>query len=269
MRSIYTDLAIIGAGPTGLGAAWRIMTSAAESSDRPSFLVIDERPRPGGNAASHRTPEGFTFDYGGHVLFPHSEYAPFIRLLDDLVPAWHDSPPARFIWMNGRLIPKPIQRNIHRLPFPEFLRCLASIIRLQRMQSRTVGEAAFREDSLSTFLVEQFGQRLAGSVMFPLNHKMWAYQPEDLCADWVEHRSGSPDRNIPNVSFKRLLRNCLLRRDDTSWSDGRRVRYPMDGGTGSIWDSLYRSLPASSSALGVRVTSIDPRVKRICLSNGS
>jgi protoporphyrinogen oxidase len=111
---------ILGAGPTGLGAARRLLELDATAS----FLLIDEQGCPGGRAGSHTTPEGFTFDHGGHVLFPHAEYVDFLREIDQAVKEWHLSVPIRGIWCNRQAIPTPVQKNLHRLPFPEMMGCL-------------------------------------------------------------------------------------------------------------------------------------------------
>lgn len=65
------DVLIIGAGPTGLGAAKRLHQlvdppsthsepiSADTSQDGPSWLIIDSNETPGGLASTDVTPEGF------------------------------------------------------------------------------------------------------------------------------------------------------------------------------------------------------------------
>ena len=66
---------IIGAGPTGLGAANRL----AELGEN-DFLVLERHPYPGGLAASFTDAAGYTWDVGGHVVFSH--YQAFDKLLD-------------------------------------------------------------------------------------------------------------------------------------------------------------------------------------------
>lgn len=68
------DVAIVGSGPCGLGAAWRIEALRSEGAST-NYVVIDDKASPGGSAASVTTPEGFTFDYGNHVLYPHEHYS--------------------------------------------------------------------------------------------------------------------------------------------------------------------------------------------------
>ena len=60
------DVLIIGAGPTGLGAATRINQHGFKD-----WLMVDAASKAGGLAATDETPEGFLFDVGGHVIFSH------------------------------------------------------------------------------------------------------------------------------------------------------------------------------------------------------
>ena len=66
---------IIGAGPTGLGAAYRLKELGEND-----FLVLEAEAYAGGLAASFKDNAGFTWDVGGHVVFSH--YAYFDQLVD-------------------------------------------------------------------------------------------------------------------------------------------------------------------------------------------
>ena len=60
------EILIVGAGPTGLGAAWRLA-----KEDRADWLLCEAEPAAGGLAASVTDEHGFTWDLGGHVQFSH------------------------------------------------------------------------------------------------------------------------------------------------------------------------------------------------------
>ena len=66
---------IIGAGPTGLGAAIRLQELGENS-----FAVLEANDYVGGLSASFKDEHGFTWDIGGHVIFSHYPY--FDQLLD-------------------------------------------------------------------------------------------------------------------------------------------------------------------------------------------
>jgi protoporphyrinogen oxidase len=72
------DILILGAGPTGLGAATRLQQHA-----HTNWLLVDAFDEAGGLACTDITPEGFLFDMGGHVIFSHYDY--FDQLIDAAV----------------------------------------------------------------------------------------------------------------------------------------------------------------------------------------
>src|SRR3954468_4101491 len=65
-------IVIIGAGPTGLGAGYRLRELGYRN-----FLILEGRNKVGGLASSEKSPNGFTYDIGGHVLvFPFGYFYP-------------------------------------------------------------------------------------------------------------------------------------------------------------------------------------------------
>ncbi|HEX6213166.1 MAG TPA: NAD(P)-binding protein, partial [Vicinamibacterales bacterium] len=62
-------IVIIGAGPTGLGAAWRL-----HELGHHNWVLYESTDHPGGLASSVVDTQGFTWDLGGHVLFSHYKY---------------------------------------------------------------------------------------------------------------------------------------------------------------------------------------------------
>jgi protoporphyrinogen oxidase len=262
-------VAILGAGPTGIGAAWRLSQHFASDNNPASgpyafrpFLLIDKSNVPGGRASSIRTAEGFTFDYGGHVLFPHLEYGEFIELLDQVIPEWQWSTPVRGVWIANRFIPTPVQRNIHRLPLPALAKCLWGLMRRSTTENGT-------EPTLQQYLEGQFGEPLTRYVLAPLNRKMWAHDPRVLGSAWSSHRSGSGEKNIPDVQVSAVIRNLLLNRDDAGWTESTTVRYPLMGGVGAIWERVFALLPATCHRLDSRVSEVDAGRKKLCLADGS
>jgi protoporphyrinogen oxidase len=263
-----TGIVIVGAGPCGIGAAW---TLRHEFPDRP-FLVVDASHQPGGCAGSEMTDEGFTFDYGGHVLFPHQKYQEFAEVLEALVIDWCESCPVRGVYLHGRLVPFPVQRNIHRLPISQSLPILADLFLvrlLQRLRGHQVQPKEDVEETLAEYLHISFGRQLTKRIMEPLNLKMWTLPPRQLSSVWVRDRSGSHSRNIPQVSFSRLMKHTLFQADDPGWSRTTTVKYPASGGTGSIWRKAFERMGAVDFRFGSRVSEIDTFDKAVVLSDGS
>src|SRR3954454_7211671 len=59
-------IVIIGAGPTGLAAGYRLQELGHED-----FVILEANDYVGGLATSFTDDKGFTYDIGGHVMFSH------------------------------------------------------------------------------------------------------------------------------------------------------------------------------------------------------
>lgn len=230
---------VIGAGPTGLSAAWRLAERGHED-----WLLVEGDAHPGGLATSIRDDRGFTWDLGGHVLFSHYRY--FDALMRAaLGDAWIEHEREAWVWMRERWVPYPFQNNIWRLPNDELVRCLEGLVALERKGPQATPPATFAD-----WLQRSFGDGLCETFMYPYNFKVWAYEPAKLGAGWMGER-------VATVDLTRILRNLVHKRDDVSWGPNATFRFPLHGGTGAIWDSLAAKLPAGKLALGRRVTRID------------
>lgn len=271
MRAV--KVLIAGAGPCGLGAAREMLESGPGGED--DFLLVDPTSEPGGWARSTKTAEGFTFDFGGHVLFPHKHYAQFSALLEDLGLEWSASVPRRGLETQGSFLPYPAQRNIQRLPLHRMLRAIGSVLlnRLRRAEGSAAESVLPRERSatggdLWSYLTRRFGGYLTESMLGPLNQKQWAHEPKMLTDVWTQHRSGSTTRNVPDIELRRIVRNFLMNADDPGWTPETRVTYPASGGSGAIWKAVANAIPAEKLLLGVKILEISLAAKTATLSNG-
>src|ERR1700676_1565084 len=158
-------IAIIGAGPTGLGAAHRLHELGVKN-----FKVFEKEHHPGGLASSFRDPAGFTWDIGGHVQFSHYSY--FDELMDKLLgEAWLHHEREAWVWMRERFIPYPFQNNIRHLPAEEMRDCLRGLIACLRAKSEKLPE------NFEEWIYRSFGEGIARHFMLPYNFKVWAYRP--------------------------------------------------------------------------------------------
>jgi len=92
---------IIGSGPCGLGAAYRL-----QELGHSNFVMLDQANRAGGLARSDIDSEGFYWDYGGHVVFSHYNY--FDKVLDLANPDWISHQREAWVWMRDRWLPYPV-----------------------------------------------------------------------------------------------------------------------------------------------------------------
>jgi protoporphyrinogen oxidase len=222
-----TDVLIVGAGPTGLGAAWRLDRLA-----HGEWLLCEAGGEAGGLAGSTIDDHGFTWDYGGHVQFSHYGY--FDEVMDDLLGAdgWHSHQRESWVWVRGRFVPYPFQLNIHRLPPADVARSVAGIEEAAR-RSHGAPPANFGE-----WIDRTFGTGIADLFMRPYNRKVWARDPERLSWRWIGDR-------VAVVDLARVQENIRLGRDDVSWGPNNRFRFPKRGGTGAIWRTLASRLSAA------------------------
>lgn len=240
---------IIGAGPTGLGAAWRLNRLGIHD-----WLLLEKTPTAGGLAGSVTDEAGFTWDLGGHVQFSH--YRVFDELMDDLLPdGWIEHEREAWVWMRDRFIPYPFQNNIRHLPHEEMVECVCGIV--QALKNRS--------DARPKHFADQFersmGPGIARVFLHPYNFKVWAYPPEELNTKWLGERVAIPD-------LERVLRNVFAGKDDVSWGPNNTFRFPKYGGTGSIWRECARRLPAERMRFGATVEHIDTAARTVRLSSG-
>src|SRR6185503_13747639 len=167
---------ILGAGPTGLSAAWRL-----QEHGHKDWLLLESSDRPGGLSMSVRDDAGFTWDLGGHVLFSHWKY--FDHLLEQaLGDQWVEHQREAWVWMRERWIPYPFQNNIWRLPDEDLIPCLKGLV-------ETRGAAAGNPPgNFAEWLQRSFGEGLCKTFMYPYNFKVWAYPPAQLDTGWMGER---------------------------------------------------------------------------------
>jgi protoporphyrinogen oxidase len=242
-----TRVVILGAGPTGLGAAYRLQELGHEDWD-----IYERDDHVGGLASSFTDDLGFTYDIGGHVLFSHYKY--FDDLVDKLLGDQFSSLDREaWIWMRERFLPYPFQNNIRHLPREEVLACLNGLIAAQRVprDSATFGE----------WIDATFGEGIAASFMRPYNFKVWATPPELMSKQWMGER-------VAVVDVERVLRNVLLDRDDVSWGPNNRFKYPLRGGTGAIYRAFVPYIEPRLH-LGKNAAAVDLGRKIVEFSDGT
>jgi protoporphyrinogen oxidase len=228
---------VLGAGPTGLGAAWRLRELGHDD-----HLVVEAAAGPGGLAASVTDEAGFTWDFGGHVQFSHYRY--YDRVLDTCVRdgwLWHQR--SSSIWLGGRFIGFPIQQHLGQLE-PEHYASARRELEAPRPHAEP--------EHFDAWIVRTFGRTLADIFMRPYNRKVWGYPLEQLAYDWVDDRIAPP---------------CLDGHE--AWGPNRRFRFPRAGGTGAIWRGVAASLPAERLRFGQRAASVDAEARRVQLEDGS
>jgi protoporphyrinogen oxidase len=171
---------VLGAGPAGLGAAYRLATAGHD------VTVLERNPGPGGLAASFDV-AGIRVDHGSHRL--HPACAPeILAVLRELLGADLQTRTRHGrIRMAGRWVafpPAPLDLA-RRLP-PGIAAGLARDA-LSAPVRRPPGADTFAE-----VVRARLGPTLAERFYFPYVRKIWAEEPEALSGELARRRAGAP-----------------------------------------------------------------------------
>ncbi len=248
-------IVIVGAGPTGLGAGYRLRELGHEA-----FHIHERGPALGGLARSVTDEHGFTWDHGGHVLFSHYEYYDrvFERLMGD-----EFTLNSRESWVRalGRWVPYPFQNNIRYLGPEAACECLSGLVRARLEQAgRGAGAPCQTARNFGEFIDTQFGAGVARVFMRPYNFKVWAHPPEMLAVKWIGER-------VAVVDVDRAIRNVVLGQDDFGWGPNNRFRFPLRGGTGGFY-ARFGPILEGRVSLGSAVCAIDLDRREATLADG-
>ena len=240
---------ILGAGPTGLGAAWRLV----EMGHR-DLLVLEARPDPGGLAGSFLDGHGFTWDMGGHVQFSH--YAYYDAVLDRaLGDAWLTHEREAWVWIKGRFVPYPFQENLHRLAPAD---AAAALRGLEAVAAAGTGPPP---EHFEQWIVRTFGDWIAEHFLWPYNRKVWGHPLDTIGIGWMGERVAPPD-------LDRVRHALRTGEDQVSWGPNRTFRFPRVGGTGAIWRGVARLLPQDRLRFGATAARVDLARRQVVLADG-
>jgi protoporphyrinogen oxidase len=238
-------LAILGAGPAGVGAAYQ---AARRKLGR--IVVIEQRHTPGGNAGSFDL-AGVRVDYGSHRLHPSCDP----RVLGDLKELVGDDllrrPRHGRIRLRDRWIGfplRPLDLALH-LP-PAFLFGAAADVIRKRFVPKPDTE------SFASVLEAGLGRTVCRDFYFPFARKLWGLDPHELSP--VQAR-----RRVSASTPAKMLRKT---------TSGRWFYYPRRG-YGQIAEALSEAAKKHGAEFlfGTRVTGIDregPRVTRVNYETG-
>jgi len=229
MTNFNVDILIVGAGPTGLGAAWRLQELVEKEVISPiSWLLVDSSVESGGAASSSKDKAGFTWDVGSHVIY--SRYSYFDNFLHELMKDdvyLHQR--KGWVWIEGKVIPFPIQQNLHLLPRQSALDCIKEGIEI------SMSKLPQPSSNLSEWLQRKYGVALSNKFFLPHSTKMWGCPPEMMSTSWVDYGSGSSFSNIPSIDFNGLAESMLDQQPFEGWKKSPPFPYPKTGGAGEVW----------------------------------
>ena len=213
MQSV--DILIVGAGPTGLGAASRL-----QQLQHKDWLLIDAFAEAGGLACTDVTPEGFLFDMGGHVIFSHYDY--FDQLIDAAVGTgdehWAVHERVSYVWMKNRWVPYPFQNNICSLPLEDQVNCINGLIEAK------VANAIAKDPpkNFDEWILRVMGEGIADIFMRPYNFKVWAVPTTHMQCSWLGER-------VATANVAKVVENVLRNKTESGWGPNAVFRFPQVG----------------------------------------
>lgn len=240
------NIVIIGAGPCGLGCARELKNLG---HDR--WRVFEGSNRPGGLAGSVVDPQGFTWDFGGHVVFSH--YGEFDKLLEEVMGDEvysHDR--SSYIRFDDRWVPYPFQNNLRYLPPEAAYECILGLI-----------EAPGGDPTMdfAHWMEVTFGGGITHHFMRPYNFKVWATPPERMASNWIAER-------VSVVDHKRALRAMVFEEDDAAWGPNNLFVFPAVGGTFEIYRRLAERLEDRIS-YERKIVEVDAETKTLRFADGA
>ncbi|PWN98924.1 FAD/NAD(P)-binding domain-containing protein [Tilletiopsis washingtonensis] len=247
------DTLVIGAGPTGLGAAKRL-----HQLNQGTWALIDSAPEAGGLASTDITDEGFLFDVGGHVIFSH--YAYFDDVIHEALPKdgdWYEHQRVSYVRSKNVWVPYPYQNNISVLPVDDQVKAIEGMIDAAEVRVR----AKDAPQNFDEWIMRMMGQGIADLFMRPYNFKVWAVPTTDMQCKWLGERVAAP-------SLKLVVSNTLNKKVAGNWGPNATFKFPAEGGTGGIWKAVAKTLPAEKLLFKKTVSKVDAAAHTVHLSDG-
>lgn len=216
------NVAVIGAGPAGLTAAFALARGGADVD------VFEASGNVGGIARSVSL-WGHRIDVGPHIVSGGSAGA--IALWEQLVgPDYQELPVRRAVLTQGRIIeyPPTAMELLRKLPAVTFARCAAGLTIARAREWLGPGQ---RAGSAEAWVVQCFGRALYQTLFQQYIEKLW----------------GRPGTSIDD-NFTRTLFGAVRAMGGMQGATPARCRHPK-GGTGAVWDRMAAAIREAGGSI--------------------
>ena len=227
-------VAIIGAGPAGLTAAYLLCKGGA------TVTVLEADPVYVGGISRTARYKGYHFDIGGHRFFSKSkEVEDFWTeiLPDDML----HRPRSSRIFYNGKFFAYPLKaaEALFKLGVFEATRCVLSYMKARMFP---VKEPRNFED----WVTNQFGSRLFNIFFKTYTEKVWGMSCKEISADWAAQR-------IKGLSLKTAILNAIWKPKPKNKGEVIKTlidsfRYPRKG-PGMMWEACAEKVKQMGGAI--------------------
>ncbi|MDD5580263.1 MAG: FAD-dependent oxidoreductase [Methylobacter sp.] len=282
---------IIGAGPTGLSAAYHL---------GPDSLLLEQNSTVGGWCRSIND-NGFTFDYAGHIMFSNDDYVQelYQKLLGENI-HWQN----REAWIYSKNVYTryPFQGALYGLPPKVIRECIMGAIEArfgdlkatpapEPAKSISSNTTACKSDSAITdccadglaeataplgvvvpfgakaaeprnfeeFIYQVWGAGIAKHFAIPYNRKIWAVPLNEMETSWLGGRVPLPD-------LQDMIEGALSPVAKPMGPNAR-FGYPLKGGFQALMDAFLPHLEGKLE-FNTEVAEVSPMRRTLTLANG-
>jgi protoporphyrinogen oxidase len=219
----HKSVAIIGAGPAGLTAAYLLCKQGVE------VTVLEADPVYVGGIARTAQYKGYRFDIGGHRFFSKSkEVEDFWSevLPHDML----DRPRSSRIFYRGKFFAYPLKafEALRKLGVLEATRCVLSYLKARWFPVKN-------PRSFQDWVSNQFGRRLFNIFFKTYTEKVWGMSCTEISADWAAQR-------IKGLSLKTAILSAILPKKKPK-NRGQVIKTLIDSfryprlGPGQLWEA--------------------------------
>lgn len=279
------DCVILGAGPTGLSAAYHLGKNT---------LLLDKNSTVGGWCRSIQD-KGFTFDHAGHIMFSNDDYVQelYKKLLGENV-HWQNR--EAWVYSKGVYTRYPFQGALYGLPPKVIKECIVGAIEarfgngkpemksapgcatgspssigndccadgtvtvppdaisLDRTASKKQGMQDFEE-----FIYKMWGAGIAKHFAIPYNRKLWTVPLKQMETSWLGGRVPLPD-------LEEIIEGALEPAAKPMGPNSR-FGYPLQGGFEAMMSGFLPYIQGKVK-LNAEVTRVSPSKRLVTLADG-
>lgn len=229
-------IAIIGAGPAGLTAAYLLGKANQD------VTVFEKDPQYVGGISRTEMYKGYSFDIGGHRFFSKSKEVEdfWTEILGDEM---LERPRSSRIYYNNKFFSYPLvaMDALTKLGLVESTLCVLSYLQAKVFPVKN-------PNNFEDWVTNQFGKRLFRIFFKTYTEKVWGIPCNEISADWAAQR-------IKGLSLSSAIWNSLFKPKSGNGDKDKVIktlidsfRYPKRG-PGMMWERCVEK----SKALGVKI----------------
>lgn len=212
-----SKIGIIGAGPSGLALSLFLQQD---------HEILEANNHAGGHASSFST-QGFTFDYGPHILFSKDQ-----EILDFVIASLGENVSRcrrnNKVYYKNKLIKYPFENDLHHLPLADNYACLRDFL-FNPYQANP-----YPVENMKTWFLAMFGAGMCERYLFPYNEKVWKLPVEQLSLELADR--------IPIPNPDDILKSALGYSTE-GYLHQLFYHYPKQGGYQAIFESWKTVCP--------------------------